>query len=166
MDFNRLTEKAQQSLVAARDLATRNGQTQIDPEHLLLALLEQEGGVASSIIEKAGLSPESLRERIHREVARLPKVSGGSDPNPSGRLNRVFLKAEDEARSLKDDFIAVEHLLLGLLDDAGVCGRLLKDVGLNRDRLLAGLKQVRGNARVTTQNPKALTRHSRNMAAI
>jgi ATP-dependent Clp protease ATP-binding subunit ClpB len=155
MDLNRYTEKAQEAILAARSLAMRSGQQQIEPEHLLLALLEQDAGVAAAILQKAGVGPEELRARVQREVARLPKVSGAAgDAHPGSRLNRVALKAEDEAKALKDDYVAVDHLLLGLLDE-GPVGRLLKDVGLTRDRLLAALREVRGNQRVTTQNPEA-----------
>ncbi|MFO0926909.1 MAG: ATP-dependent chaperone ClpB [Gemmataceae bacterium] len=155
MDLNRFTEKAQEAVLSARNLAMRNGQQQIEPEHLLLALLEQEGGAVPAILEKAGARPDQLRDRVHREVARLPKVSGGGDAHPGSRLNRVVLKAEDEAKALKDDFVSVEHLLLGVLEEGGVAARQLKDVGLSRDRLLAGLREVRGNQRVTSQNPEA-----------
>ncbi len=155
MDLNRYTEKAQEAILAARSLAMRSGQQQIEPEHLLLALLEQDAGVAAAILQKAGVGPEELRARAQREVARLPKVSGAaSDAHPGSRLNRVALKAEDEAKALKDDYVAVDHLLLGLFDD-GPVGRLFKDLGLTRDRLLAALREVRGNQRVTTQNPEA-----------
>jgi ATP-dependent Clp protease ATP-binding subunit ClpB len=155
MDINRYTEKAQEAILAARNLASRNGQQQIEPEHLLLALVEQDGGAVPAIVQKAGIDPNNLRTRIHREVQRLPKVSGSGDAHPGSRLNRIALQAEDEARSLKDDFITVDHLLLALVEDAGSTGRLLKDMGLTRDRLLTALREVRGNQRVTTQNPEA-----------
>jgi ATP-dependent Clp protease ATP-binding subunit ClpB len=156
MDINRFTEKAQEALLAARGLAARNGQTQIEPEHLLLALLEQEGGVAPAILQKAGLDAGTVRSRAQRVIAQLPKVTGAGDsPNPGSRLNRVLLQAEDEAKGLKDDYVSVEHLLLALLDDSGAVGRLFKELGLTRDRLLSALREVRGNQRVTTQNPEA-----------
>src|SRR6516162_8984685 len=118
MDINRFTEKAQEAVLAARSLAARNGQTQIEPEHLLLALLEQEGGVAPAILQKAGLDAGTVRSRAQRVIAQLPKVTGAGDsPNPGSRLNRVLLQAEDEAKGLKDDYVSVEHLLLALLDD-------------------------------------------------
>src|SRR5687767_6430006 len=107
MDINRFTEKAQEAVLAARNLAARNGQQQIEPEHLLLALLEQDGGVAGAILQKSGASPETLGDRVRREVQRLPKVSGAGDAHPGSRFNRLALKAEDEAKALKDDFVAV-----------------------------------------------------------
>jgi ATP-dependent Clp protease ATP-binding subunit ClpB len=156
MDINRFTDKAQEALVASRDLAARFGQQQIEPEHLLEALLDQEGGIVPAILQKAGLQAKTLRDRVNREVQRLPRVSGAGDqPHPSGRLNRVLMAAEDEAKQFKDDFVSVEHLLLALLDDTGTTGRILKDMGLTRDRVMAGLREVRGNQRVTSQNPEA-----------
>ena len=91
MDMNRLTEKAQEALVSARDLATRQGQQQIEPEHLLLALMEQENGTARAIVEKAGANATTLTDRARKDVQRLPKVSGGGEPHPGSRLNRVLL---------------------------------------------------------------------------
>lgn len=156
MDINRFTEKAQDAIRAAHSLAVRNGQQQIESEHLLLALLEQDGGIVPAVFTKAGIDARTLQQNASREVSRLPKISGASDePRVSSRLNRVFMKAEDEAKQFKDDFISSEHLLLALLDDSGTAGRLLKDSGATRDRILSAIREVRGNQRVTTQNPEA-----------
>src|SRR5262249_46360337 len=144
MDINRFTEKAQQAILAARDLAARFGQQQIEPEHLLAALLDQDGGVVPAILSKAGLDSKNLRDRLAREIQRLPKVSGAGDqPHPSSRFNRIVTAAEDEARQFKDDFVAVEHLLLALLDDTGAVRRLLADSGATRDRIMSALREVR-----------------------
>ena|SRR5258705_1723158 len=106
MDINRLTEKAQEALRAAQSEATRQGHQQIDVEHLLLALLEQEGGLTKSILEKSNVDPDLVRQRVQAELARMPKVSsstgGGGEVYISGRLNRLLVQAEDEARQLKD----------------------------------------------------------------
>jgi ATP-dependent Clp protease ATP-binding subunit ClpB len=159
MDINRFTEKAQQALQSSQAAAVRRGNQQIEPEHLLLALLEQEPGLAVSILRKADVDVNGLRSGIERELDRLPRVSSvGSDDDRayvSGRLNRVLTRAEEEAKRFKDDFVSVEHLLLALTEDTGAAGRLLKDTGLTRDRLMAALQEVRGNQRVTTQNPEA-----------
>src|SRR5262245_30234503 len=104
MDLNRFTEKARAAILAARSLAARNGQQTIEPEHLILALLEQEGGVAATMLEKSGVNVASLRDRVQKEVARLPGVSGGGDPHPGSRLNHVAMKAEDEAKGLRDEY--------------------------------------------------------------
>jgi ATP-dependent Clp protease ATP-binding subunit ClpB len=170
LDFNRLTEKAQEAVLAARELAARGGQQQIEPEHLLLALLEQDGGVALAILDKANVETTSLRSRAQQEVQRLPKVSGAGEPNPGARLSRVLRQAEDEAKSLKDDFVAVEHLMLALVGESGAVGRLLKDMGVTRERFLTALRQVRGGQRVTSQNPEgtyqALEKYGRDLTEL
>jgi ATP-dependent Clp protease ATP-binding subunit ClpB len=158
MDINRFTEKAREALQGAQKLAIRMSHQQIDNEHLLLALLDQEGGLTPAILKKAGVAPEALTIRLQRELEKLPRVSGssGSPDNfyLTGRLNKLLTVAEDEAKKLKDEFISVEHLLLALLDDKGAAGSLLKEFGVNRERLMSALKDVRGSQRVTTQNPE------------
>jgi ATP-dependent Clp protease ATP-binding subunit ClpB len=159
MDINRLTEKAQEALQAAHQRAVRGGQQQVDVEHLFLALLEQEPGLATSILRKANINIDGLKRRLAQEVDRLPKVSSpsGESDNVSitGRLNRLFARAEDEAKRLKDEYISVEHFLLALTEDTGTSGRLLKEFGVTRERLQTALQEVRGNQRVTSQNPEA-----------
>jgi ATP-dependent Clp protease ATP-binding subunit ClpB len=158
MDINRCTEKAQEALRSAQGLALRGGQQQVDVEHLFLALLEQEPGLATSILRKANINLDGLKRRLEQDVARLPKVSvaqGDDNISITGRLNRLFARAEDEAKRLKDQYVSVEHFLLALIEDAGTSGRLLKEFGVTRDRLQTALQEVRGNQRVTTQNPEA-----------
>src|ERR1700682_5311296 len=172
MDINRLTEKAQEALRAAQSEATREGHQQIDVEHLLLALLEQEGGLTKSILEKSNVDPDLVRQRVQAELARTPKVSsstgGGGDVYISGRLNRLLVQAEDEAKQLKDEYISVEHLLLAMVEDkSGAAGRILNELGATREKLMQALRQVRGSQRVTSQNPEAtyeaLERYGRNL---
>src|SRR5215475_12315036 len=159
MDLNRLTEKAQEALGAAQSLAARHNHQQVDVEHLLAAMLDQERGLASSILNKAEVSVDGLKERLERELQRLPAVSGPSGgPEQiyvTGRLNRLLAHAEDEATKLKDDYISIEHLLLAMTDDTGTTGRLLKEFGVSRERLMKALQEVRGSQRVTSQNPEA-----------
>ncbi|HLG16289.1 MAG TPA: ATP-dependent chaperone ClpB [Blastocatellia bacterium] len=159
MDINRLTEKAQEAVRSAQTLAARYGNQQIDVEHLLLALLEQEGGLVSSVLTKAGVAVEPLKQAIENEVRKFPKVTGPSGPVDqvyiTGRLNKLFVAAEDEAKKLKDDFISVEHLLLAAIDEGGPAARALKLAGALRDRVMQALVQVRGHQRVTSQNPEA-----------
>ncbi len=175
MDINRLTEKAQEALRAAQSEATRLGHQQVDVEHLLLALLAQEGGLAKSILDKAGVDAETVRQRVEAELARLPKVSstsgGVGDVYVTSRLNRLLTQAEDEARKLKDEYVSVEHLLLAMVDDkSGAAGRILNESGLTRDRLMQALKGVRGSQRVTSQNPEAtyeaLERYGRDLTKL
>jgi ATP-dependent Clp protease ATP-binding subunit ClpB len=174
MDINRFTEKLQEAIRSAQSKAVRYGHQQIDVEHLLASLLEQEGGLASSILQKAGINAESLAQRLETELDRMPKVSGPScAPDQlyvTGRLNRLLTTAEDEAKKLKDDYISVEHVLLAALDDGSAAGRALKEFGLTRERLMQALRDVRGNQRVTSQNPEAtyeaLERYGRDLTKL
>ncbi|HKB08103.1 MAG TPA: ATP-dependent chaperone ClpB [Candidatus Polarisedimenticolia bacterium] len=160
MDPNRLTEKMQEALRQAQSIAIRRSHQQMDVEHLLAALLDQEGGLAGPILEKAGAPAETLRTRIDQELDRVAKVSGpaGAPPDQiyvTGRLNRVLTQAEDEAKKLKDEYVSVEHALLAIADDKGPAGRLLAQAGISRDRLLQALREVRGSQRVTSPTPEA-----------
>jgi len=156
MDINRFTEKAQSALRDAQTIAVRLGHQQVDVEQVLLAMLDQENGLSPAILGKADISADALKIRVHRDLERLPKVSGGGAEAPSitGRLNRLLVQAEDEAKRLKDSFVSIEHLLLAMTDDGGATGRLLKEFGVTRERLMGALQQVRGSQRVTTQNPE------------
>jgi len=174
MDINRFTEKAQDAVRAAQSIAVRNGNQQIDVEHLLAALLEQDEGLGPAILKKAAVNVDGLRRRVDQEIERLPKVSGPAGaPDQiyvTGRLNRVLAQAEEEARRLKDEYVSIEHLLLAITDDGGTAGRLLKEFGVARERLMRALQEVRGNQRVTSQNPEttyqALERYGRDLTQL
>jgi ATP-dependent Clp protease ATP-binding subunit ClpB len=159
MDFNRLTEKSQDAIRQAQTTATNYGNQQVDIEHLLLAMLEQEGGLAPSILGRADVPLEALHKRLKQEIDKLPKVSGtGTRPDQvyiTDRLSRLLSDAESQAKRLKDEYVSIEHLLLATAEDKGGAGRLLKEFGLTKDRLMKALVEVRGNQRVTTQNPEA-----------
>jgi ATP-dependent Clp protease ATP-binding subunit ClpB len=155
MDINRLTEKTQEALRAAQSEALRRGNQQVDVEHLLAALLAQEGGLAASILKRAGANIDALKTRLDQDLDRLPKVSGPTGAPEqiyvTARLNKLFTKAEDEAKNLKDDYISVEHFLLAAVDDT----KAFKELGITRDRLMQALREVRGSQRVTSKNPEA-----------
>jgi len=159
MDFNRFTEKMQDAVRAAQSLAVQHGNQQVDVEHLMLALLEQEGGLAPSILSKADIRVDALRGRIQQEVDRLPKVSGSAvSPDQvyvTPRITKLITKAEEEAKRLKDEYTSVEHVLLAATEDSGATGKLFKEFGITRERLMRALQDVRGTQRVTTQNPEA-----------
>ncbi len=159
MDINRFTEKAQEAVRAAQTLAVRYSNQQIDVEHLLLALLEQQGGLVPSILSKAGVNIEPLQQSLEAEIGKFPKVSGPSGPVDqvyiTGRLNKVFVAAEDEAQKLKDEYVSVEHLLLAIIGEGGRAANLLKTAGASLDRIQQALVQIRGRQRVTSQNPEA-----------
>jgi ATP-dependent Clp protease ATP-binding subunit ClpB len=173
MDINRFTQKSQEALSAAHSKAAQFGHQQVDVEHLLASLLEQEGGLASSIFAKADIDPQNFKRRVEQELERLPRVSGASGADQiyiTGRLNRLLTQAEEEAKTLKDDYVSVEHLLLAIADDSGAAGRLFKEFGLTREKLAAALKTIRGNQRVTSQNPEgtyeALARYGRDLTQL
>src|SRR5262245_9034008 len=154
MDMNKFTEKAQQALAASQQLAARLNHQQIDVEHVLMSLLDQDKGLAPAILQKAGLSPDALTIKLQRELDRMPRVTGDVDQRPNTRFIKLVANAAEEAKKLKDEYVSVEHLLLAATDDPGAAGKALKEFGVTRERLMSALKEVRGSQRVTTQNPE------------
>nr|WP_315854117.1 ATP-dependent chaperone ClpB [Gemmata palustris] len=153
--MNQFTEKAQQALAGAQKLAARFNHQQIDVEHALLSLLDQEKGLTPAILEKAGVSADAVTIKIQRELEKQPKVTGtNAEPRLTQRLIKLIDAAEGEAKKLKDEYVSVEHLLLAMTEDTGTAGKTLREFGLTRDRLLTALKEVRGSQRVTSQNPE------------
>jgi ATP-dependent Clp protease ATP-binding subunit ClpB len=154
MDMNRMTIKLQEALQTASAHAMRRSHQGMDVEHLLLAFLEQEGGIAPALFEQAGISPPAVRQAAEQALTKLPQVQGtGGGPGQlhlTARLNQVLTKAEDEQRALKDDFLSVEHILLAMVLEGGI----FKKLGLSKDKLLGALQQVRGHQRVTSQDPE------------
>ncbi|ORJ54982.1 ATP-dependent chaperone ClpB [Geothermobacter hydrogeniphilus] len=175
MDFNKLTQKSQEAVQVAQNLAQRFGHVEVDGEHLLAALLDQQDGLAVRLLEKMELDPAALRRALQQELDKLPQVSGpGTEAGKiyvTQRLNRLLVKAEEEARQLKDEFVSVEHLLLAFTDedDKSPAGRVLKQFKIDRDRLLQALTGVRGHQRVTSQDPEgtyeALQKYGRDLVA-
>ena len=171
MDLNRLTEKSQEALRQAQVLATQRNHQGVDVEHVLAALTESSDGVVPALITQAGVSLGTLSAELEKALSRIPQVSGpASGPDRvyvTQRLSRILTRAEEEAKELKDDYVSVEHLLLAMLGDEGATGRLLRDHGLSRERLLTALQKVRGHQRVTNQNPEgtyqALERYGRDL---
>jgi ATP-dependent Clp protease ATP-binding subunit ClpB len=174
MDFNRFTEKLQEAVRAAQSIAIQHGNQQLDTEHLLLALLDQQGGLAPSILNKADIRVDALRTRVQQEVDRLPKVSGAAGgPDQvyvTNRVTKLLTQAEEEAKRLKDDYVSVEHVLLAATDDSGATGKLFREFGITRERLMRALQEVRGSQRVTTQNPEvtyeALEKYGRDLTQL
>ncbi|MBL8177724.1 MAG: ATP-dependent chaperone ClpB [Bryobacterales bacterium] len=173
MDFNRFTEKLQDAIRSAQSKLRRYSHQYLESEHLLAALLEQDAGLAPSLFTKTGVNPLAFRNRLDQELDRLPKVSGpaaSADQIYLGtRLAQVFVKAEDEAKRLKDEYLSIEHVLLAFASDTGLTGKLYKEFGITHDKLIAALQQIRGHQRVTTQNPEAtyeaLERYGRDLTA-
>jgi ATP-dependent Clp protease ATP-binding subunit ClpB len=160
MDPSHLTQKSQEALHDAQTKALRFGHTEVDGEHLLLALLDQAEGIAPRLLSQAGADPDRLRQALESELARRPRVSGpGVSPGQimvTQRLSRLLDSAEQETGRLKDEYVSVEHLLLALLAEgpATPAGRLLQQEGVTRDRFLEALTKIRGNQRVTSAMPE------------
>ena len=160
MDSAKLTVMSRQAITDAQNLARRLSHNEVDTWHLLSALIGQEKGIVPGLLDKMSVTPSAVQLAVDRELERLPKVSGNVDTSKvyvTSSVNEVLTRAEDEAKSLKDDFVSVEHLLLGLLDVAKPEGlkKLFKSFGLDRAAVLKALKEVRGSQRVTTDNPEA-----------
>ncbi|MGY1762393.1 ATP-dependent chaperone ClpB [Geodermatophilus sp. SYSU D00779] len=175
MDLNRLTQKSQEALHDAQTKALRLGHTEVDGEHLLLALLDQPEGLTARLLSQAGADPDQLRAAVEAELGRRPRVTGpGAAPGQvyvTQRLSRLLDTAEREAQRLKDEYVSVEHLVIALLEEgsATAAGRLLRSHGLTRERFLSALTDIRGNQRVTSAMPEvayeALSKYGRDLVA-
>jgi ATP-dependent Clp protease ATP-binding subunit ClpB len=169
MRLDRYTQRAQEAILAAQEAVQGYNHNQIEPEHLLLALLTQPEGVVPEVIQQAGANPAALHTQLEEELARRPKVYGGNaQPGMSGQLSRVLQDALGEASGMHDDYVSTEHLLLALLGGNGAgAAKLLARAGITRDRVLAALTAIRGSQRVTSQNPettyKALEKYGRDL---
>jgi ATP-dependent Clp protease ATP-binding subunit ClpB len=154
MDFNRFTEKLQEGIRAAQGVAASRGHQQIDVEHLLLALVDQEGGLAQSLLAKSEVDPALVRRMLSEQIDKLPRVSGSAPGVDqlyiTKRLQDLLDRAEKEAKRLKDDYISVEHVLLAATGE-----KVFRDLGITEQRLMQTLQAIRGSQRVTTQNPEA-----------
>jgi ATP-dependent Clp protease ATP-binding subunit ClpB len=171
----RLTQKSQEALHDAQTKALRFGHTEVDLEHLLLALLDQADGLVPRLLQQAGVDVERLHADLEAELERRPRVSGpGAAPGQvfvTQRLSRLFDRAEQEAERLRDDYVSVEHLIIALLAEgpSSTASRLLSNAGLTRDRFLQVLTEIRGNQRVTSALPEvtyeALEKYGRDLVA-
>jgi len=173
MRFDRLTIKAQEAVQEAIHLAEQYRHPAVDNEHLMLALLQQEGGVVPAILQKLGVMPAVIRNGIEAELKRRPQTSGASAVGAqiTQRLKAAFDTAFDEAMRLKDEYVSTEHLLLGLTaDTSGETGRLLRANGVTRDAVLRALQDIRGGQRITDQNPEekyqALEKYGRDLTLL
>src|SRR5208282_5841152 len=174
MNLNRFTEKAQEALGRAQSAAISRQNQAVDVEHLLGALLEDEQGLAASVLKLAGVDRGAVGQKLQAELDKIPRGSGsGADAGQAyvtQRLGRVLAHAEQEAGKLKDDYVSIEHILLAILDEPGAASRILREAGLTHDRLMDALKKVRGNQRVTSPNPEAtyqaLERYGRDLTQL
>src|SRR5256885_1286087 len=174
MRIDKFTQKMQEALQAAQDLASQSNQQEITNEHFLLSLLDQSDGITQPLLEKIGVQPNQLRDRLMTELNRKPKVTGAAvDLRMSNELRSVLDGSEKEMAKLKDEFTSAEHYLLAL-SGAPLSGmpatKVLKDFGVTRDKLMQALQQVRGSQRVTDQNPEGkyqtLEKYGRDLTAL
>ena len=155
MRIDKYTQKMQEALQAAQDLASQANDSEITNEHFLSALLDQGEGITRPLLEKIGANVDQLRERLRSDLERRPKIHGAaSDLRLSNELRSVLDNAEKEMSKLKDEFTSAEHYLLALAGANAPAAKLLKESGVTRDKLMQGLQQVRGSQRVTDQNPE------------
>jgi ATP-dependent Clp protease ATP-binding subunit ClpB len=156
MNLNKFTEKAQEAVLAAQRLAEELSHQTIEPEHLLLSLLRQSDGVAPQIFHKLGQNPEQIASIVERDLQNRPRVSGSHTQVGLGRAtNDVLDAAENEARSMRDDFVSTEHILIALARSRTAMGNMLNARGMDAAAILQALVSVRGSARVASQNPEA-----------
>ena len=175
MDTGSLTEKSREALQEAQNVATRMGHTEVDGEHLLLALVDQQEGLVPRLLEQAGANVDALRSDLERELSRRPKVSGpGATPGQvmiTQRLAKLLDAAEREAKRLKDSYVSVEHLVMALSEEGSTsaAGRVLTSHGVTREAFLTALTTVRGNQRVTSATPEgayeALEKYGRDLVS-
>lgn len=161
MDFNKLTQKSQEAFTEAQNKAVSFGHVEVDGEHLLWALLDQHDGLVQRLLQRMDIRPEIVKNEVVAELDRIPRVSGpGTETGKiyvSQRLNRILITAENEAKRLKDEYVSVEHLFMALLAEGEKVpsGRILKLAGINHERFLKTLTEVRGSQRVQSANPEA-----------
>ncbi len=171
MRIDKFTQKMQEALQTAHDLAAQSNQQEITNEHFLLALLEQPDGITQPLLEKLGVPPETLRQRIRGAIEKLPRISGaGIEQRLGSELRSVLDGADKEMAKLKDEFVSAEHYLLALTNSKAPAARALQDLGVTRDKLMQALQQVRGSQRVTDQNPEgkyqALEKYGRDLTQL
>ena len=158
MDFNKFTEKSREAIAGAQTLMTERGNPMLETWHILAALLAQDGGIVPALLAKMKIDAAGFARNVEREIDRLPKVSGGGNVQQgavSGTVQQVLGKSVEEARALNDDFVSTEHLFLALVAAAPEMKELFKAFSISRSTVLSALKELRGNQRVTTDNPEA-----------
>jgi ATP-dependent Clp protease ATP-binding subunit ClpB len=170
MRLDKLTLKSQEALAQAQHLAEEQGHQQVEPEHLLLALIDQENGIIAPILQKLGVTPATIKDQINKEISSWTKVSGTIFTYISPTLKNVIDQAFKKASSLKDDYVSTEHLLIALSESDSAAGQILRAFGVSKDRILQTLVEIRGAQRVTDQTPEekyqALERFSRDLTRL
>ena len=171
MNYDQLTVKSREAIGEAQQLAAKMNQPELTGLHLLSAMIDQEGGITSALLQRLGKDPAALKPQLDTELGKLPHVSGDvGKVFLSAELNGILAKADQARSDFKDDFISVEHLLLGVLRQDGEAAKLLKANGIQEMDLLNAIKEIRGNQRVTTEDPDAtydaLRKYGRDLTAM
>ncbi|MCL6629694.1 MAG: AAA family ATPase, partial [Armatimonadetes bacterium] len=171
MRMDKFTIKAQDAIMEAQSIADQHNHQEVGPEHLLLALLQQEEGVVVPVLQKVGVMPRTIQAQIETALNRMPKVHGVSGQlYASAALKTVLDKAWEEAQRLKDEYLSTEHLLLAIAESPSEAGSILRNLGISKDKIYKALAEVRGTARVTDQNPEdkyqALERYGRDLTEL
>src|SRR5947199_1280777 len=171
MRLDKLTIKSQEALQHAHTLAEKRNHQAIDAEHLLFALMGQKEGVVLSLLQKLGVPLGSVTERLQKALDRLPQVTGATaQAFITPRLKKIIEAAEEEAETLKDEYVSTEHLLLSMVQDSGEAGKILREFGASHDKILNALVGIRGGQRITDPNPEekyqALEKYSRDLTEL
>jgi len=172
MRFDKFTLKAQEAVQASQEIAGKYNHQAVEPEHLLISLLDQEGGIVPSILQKLGIDPGTVYQQVEAEVEKMPRQYGATTQNYiSPNLKKVFDNAWNEAQRLKDEYLSTEHLMLAISEmKESSAGKILREFGANKDSIFKALVEVRGSKRVTDQNPEdkyqALKRFGRDITEL
>jgi ATP-dependent Clp protease ATP-binding subunit ClpB len=168
-NFNKLTVKAQETVQSAIEIAQNYNNQVIEPEHILAALIQEKGNIADTILQKTGGNVNPVKIKVNQLLETLPKITGAGVGNQqlSNNSNKLLDDSAEESKNLKDEYVSTEHILLAMSKNPGKAGQLLRDNGISHDEVLTALKEVRGNQRVTTQNPEdtyqSLQKYGRNL---
>src|ERR671930_242418 len=154
MNINKYTEKARDAVASAIELARKNNNPQVEPEHVLLALVEQREGIVPELLRKASIDPSAIAAATRELLKKLPSAYGGSEPTLSPRLRTVTDQAQAEADRLKAEYVSTEHLFIAIADETGRSpgAQMLRQRGITRDSILQSLTSVRGSQRVTKKS--------------
>jgi ATP-dependent Clp protease ATP-binding subunit ClpB len=176
MDINRMTQKSQEALQLAQNIAVQHGHQEISSEHLLAAMLTNESDLVPRLLNNINIPLSTMRDRAQLAISRLPRVSGpGMTPDKfyiNRELSQILVKAEEEMKSLKDEYLSVEHLVLAMIESGSstAVGKIFAELNLSRDQFLQALTAVRGNQRITSANPEqtyeALAKYGRDLVAM
>ena len=172
MNIEKYTQNAQQAVMDSQDIAVSAGHQMVDGEHIHLALLQQRDGLIPKLVRSMGVNADAVTRDVQAELDRIPKVTGGSDSlYGTRRFNNIFINAEKIAEQFGDEYVSVEHLYLSLLGETGTpSAKIFQKYGITREGFLEALSGVRGNQRITSQNPEdnyeALEKYGRDLVEL